>query len=69
MLKLTIMPRQRFPIGDTFSLPSGIGRDRFSLLITFDHGRIHAQLLNRRLTKADVAQLLKTTEDGVTYLA
>ena len=50
-------------------MPGGVGPDSFSFLVTFDNGRIHAQLLNRRLTKGDVAKLLKTTEDGVAYLA
>ena len=50
-------------------MPSGFGSESFSLLVSFDNGRIHAQPLNRRLTKADVAEILKTTEDGVAYLA
>jgi hypothetical protein len=50
-------------------LPSGFGADSFSLLVSFENGRVYAQPLNRRLTKADVAKLLKTTEDGVAYLA
>ena len=49
-------------------MPSGFGSESFSLLVSFDNGRIHAQPLNRRLTKADVAEILKTTEDGVAYL-
>lgn len=44
------------------------GSNSFSFLVTFDNGRVHAQLLNRRLTKGEVAKYLKTTEDGVTYL-
>jgi hypothetical protein len=68
------MPRRThlpasFSQGGGFVLPSGFGADSFSLLVSFDSGRIHAQLLNRRLTKADVGQILKTTEDGVAYLA
>ena len=50
-------------------MPSGFGADSFSLLVSFENGRVYAQPLNRRLTKADVAKLLKTTEDGVAYLA
>jgi hypothetical protein len=50
-------------------LPMGFGADSFSFLVSFDNGRVHAQLLNRRLTKGEVAKLLKTTEDGVAYLA
>lgn len=58
-----------FSQGGGFVLPSGFGSDSFSLLVSFDNGRIYAQPVNRRLTKADVATLLKTTEDGVAYLA
>ena len=68
------MPRRThlptpFSQGGGFALPSGFGSESFSLLVSFDNGRIHAQPLNRRLTKADVAEILKTTEDGVAYLA
>jgi hypothetical protein len=38
-------------------------------LVTFDDGRVYAQAFNQRLTKGDVAKLLKTTDDGVAYLA
>jgi hypothetical protein len=58
-----------FSQGSGFVLPSGFGSDSFSLLVSFDNGRVYAQPVNRRLTKADVAKLLKTTEDGVAYLA
>ena len=58
-----------FSQGGGFVLPSGFGSESFSLLLSFDNGRVYAQPLNRRLTKADVAKLLKTTEDGVAYLA
>ena len=58
-----------FSQGNGFVLPSGFGSDSFSLLVSFDNCRVYAQPLNRRLTKADVAKLLKTTEDGVAYLA
>jgi hypothetical protein len=50
------------------ALPEGIRPDGLAFLVTFQDGRIFAQSLNRRLTKADVADLLKTTEDGVAYL-
>ena len=53
----------------TFVWPGGFGSGSFSFLVTFDDGRVYAQSLNRRLTKGDVAKLLKTTEDGVAYLA
>jgi len=51
-----------------FVLPNVFVADSFSFLVSFDNGRVYAQPLNRRLTKADVAKLLKTTEDGVAYL-
>jgi hypothetical protein len=57
-----------FMPGDDFGLPGTVGLDSLTFLVTFDNGRIHAQLLNRRLTKGDVAKYLKTTEDGVAYL-
>jgi hypothetical protein len=55
------------PRGQTFPLPSGFGA--VSFLVTFDDGRIYAQAFNQRLTKGDVAKLLKTTEEGIAYLA
>jgi hypothetical protein len=53
--------------GQAFTLPSGFGP--VSFLVTFDDGRVYAQAFNQRLTKGDVAKLLRTTEDGVAYLA
>ena len=50
-----------------FALPIGFGT--VSFLVTFDDGRVYAQAFNQRLTKGDVAKLLRTTEDGVAYLA
>ncbi len=58
-----------FMPGGDFGLSRTAGSDSLSFLVTFDNGRIHAQLLNRRLTKGDIAEYLKTTEDGVAYLA
>ena len=52
-----------------FALPSNLTAETFSFLVTYHEGRVYAQPLNRRLTKGDVAKLLKTTEDGVAYLA
>ena len=68
------MPRQihqltPFSLGSNLGLPNSIGSNPFSFLITFDNGRIYAQPLNRRLTKGEVAKYLKTTEEGVAYLA
>jgi hypothetical protein len=68
------MPRRThrptpFSLPGGFPLPSGFGSESLSLLVSFENGRVHAQILNRRLTKADVAEILKTTEDGVAYLA
>ena len=64
----------------TFSLPrhlQGIegafqrqrSPEALTLLLTFDNGRIYAESLNQRLTKRDVAKILRTTEDGVAFLS
>jgi hypothetical protein len=53
--------------GQAFALPSGFGT--VSFLVTFNDGRVYAQAFNQRLTKVDVAKLLRTTEDGVAHLA
>lgn len=48
---------------------NAFGKVAQSFVVTLDDGRIYVEPLNRRLTKAEVAHLLKTNEDGVGYLA
>jgi hypothetical protein len=53
--------------GPVLALPTGMGS--VSFLVTFEDGRVYAQPFNQRITKGDVSKLLRTTEDGVAYLA
>ena len=42
------------------------GNEYFSFLVSLNRGQVHSQLVNQRLTKVEVAAILKTGDDSIT---
>jgi len=66
------MSRRSTPVSDLAALValsgSGFGVDSLSFVVSFVKGQIYIKPLATRLTRQEVALILRTSVDGVSYL-
>jgi hypothetical protein len=64
--------RSKLPLSDLAALValsgSGFGVDSLSFVLTFVKGQVYIRPLNARLSRGEVALILRTSVDGVSYL-